>query len=126
MNKAITIAFKGDANEILVGPEVMYSEQRRNFRKLKASLNGYDSLELWCASSGRVKQYKFKSKVAAPSAPETDTNTKAETGASVPDHSQPEGALNNKPKATPAKKAVAPKANKTAKAKATLKTATNS
>lgn len=127
MNKAITLAFKGDANEILVGPEVAYSEQRRNFRKLKASLTGYDSLELWCASSGRVKQYKFKSKVAAPSAPETDTTTEAETGAPVSDLT-PTGAINDTTPA-PAKPAKAQRKKapkKTAKAKAVKSAATNS
>lgn len=94
MNRAITLASKGDAFEILVGPEVAYSEQRKNFRVLRRQLTGYDKLELWCSSSGRVKQYKFKSKVAASSAPETDTNSEAENGAPA-QTSTPEGALND-------------------------------
>lgn len=69
MNRGITIARKGEAFEVLIGPEVAFTEQRRNFRKLRAGLTGFDEVELWSSGQGRVKRYRFKSKVVAPVAP---------------------------------------------------------
>jgi len=69
MNIAITLARKGKTYEILITPEVSYSEQRRNFRNLRAGLEGYDEVELWSSGQGRVKRHRFKSKVVAPPVP---------------------------------------------------------
>lgn len=74
MNRGITIARKGETFEVLVTPEVPFNEQRRNFRKLRAHLTGFDEVELWSSGAGRCKRYRFKSKVQAvtPPAPKTE------------------------------------------------------
>lgn len=82
MQLGITIAQKGQTFEVLVGPEVSFNEQRRNFRKLRAGLTGYDEVQLWSSGSGRVKRYRFKSKVVAPVAPTEDK--KKDTASSEP------------------------------------------
>ncbi len=95
MNRGITIAWKGKGNaaipEILVTPEVSYSEQRRNFRKLRAQLTGYDELELWSSGQGRVKRYRFKSKVVAPEVPAQGK----EKDTTVPEVSQSEASASS-------------------------------
>lgn len=82
MNRGITIGWKGTGKsaipEVLVTPEVSFSDQRRNFRTLRAQLTGYSELELWSSGSGRVKRYRFKSKTQAvtpPASPAKDTTT---------------------------------------------------
>jgi hypothetical protein len=92
MIRGITIARKGEDFEVLITPETPFVEQRRNFRKLRTHLEGYDEVELWSSGRGRVKRYRFKPKVQAvtPPAPKAeDATTSPETPASVPSTSSP-------------------------------------
>lgn len=108
MNRGITIAWKGTGKsalpEVLVTPEVPFNEQRRNFRKLRAQLTGFDELELWSSGQGRVKRYRFKSKVVAPATPVVEKDTTVEPAAealsspdSAPASPSVEPAAGNKP-----------------------------
>lgn len=86
MNLGITIARKGQTFEVLVGPEVSFNEQRRNFRKLRAGLVDFDEVQLWSSGQGRVKRYRFKSKVqhVVPPADEKKDAVASEPAAPAP------------------------------------------
>lgn len=122
MQRGITIARKGTTFDILVMPDVDFAEQRRNFKQLRAHLEGYDEVELWSSGGGRVKRYRFKSKVTAvvPPGPKTeDTTTESETPVSIEPVGEalPASPAPVAPKAKQAKKSAKPAKGRVAKKK---------
>lgn len=103
MNLGITIARKGSTFKVIATPDVPFSEQRRNFRKLRVELVGEaDEVQLWSSSQGRVKRKLL-------GAAQVETEAKA-AGSST------EG--NATPVAAEKKPVTAPKADPLAKARA--------
>lgn len=83
MNLGITLARTGGSFEVITGPEVPFSEQRRNFRNLRKSLAGsIDELQLWSSGQGRVKRQTFSKSpvVQLELASEESTTTGTESG----------------------------------------------
>ena len=104
MNLGITIARKGNTFKVITTPDVPFSEQRRNFRKLRVELVGEaDEVQLWSSSQGRVKRKVLGAARVEAEAKAADSSTEG-TAAPVEKKSVPAPKVDALAKARAAKK----------------------
>ena len=86
MNQAVTIITKAGIPSVLIGPEVPFSVQRKDFSKNRhaAEVDGAEKIELWTSLSGRVRRKKLNTTPAKAVPPVSPAPTSSGTLAASP------------------------------------------